>query len=179
MSVRDRAHSLPGWNFQDPPIAGIITGLMEVQTIDPLLLPYDCRHSKHTGTGPRHHTPSKPSMRGRACAYPPVEQAPEIVRLHLGKNASVWRAPLWLSLWKCGFRSVELKMPHWEYLLQGLHPGPHAWRRALGHGFLVCAAGCLVSNGHEAQIFFHMEELPWGILPTDPLKISHVQTPSL
>ena len=64
-------------------------------------------------------------------------------------------------------------MPHWEWLHQVLHAGPHAWWRALGHGFLVCAQGCLVSNGHEAQIFFHMEELPWGILPTDPLKISH------
>ena len=47
-------------------------------------------------------------------------------------------------------------MPHWECLLQGLHPGPHAWWRALGHGFLVGAAGGLFSNGHEAQFFFHM-----------------------
>ena len=100
---------------------------MESHTIDPPFLPYNCRHNKHTGTGPRHHTPSKHSMRGRACAYPPVEQAPEIVRLHLGKNASVWRAPLWLRLWKYGFRSVELKVPHWECLLQGFHPGPPAW----------------------------------------------------
>ena len=70
-------------------------------------------------------------------------------------------------------------MPHWESLFEGLHPGPHAWWRAFGHGFLLCAAGGIVSNGPEAQLFFHMEELPWGILPTDPLKISHVQTPSL
>ena len=99
-------------------------------------------------------------MRGRACSYPPVEKAPERDRLHLGENASVWRAPLWLRLWKYVFRCVELKMPHWECLLQGLHPGPHAWWGALGHGFLVCALGCLVSNGHEAQFSFHMEELP-------------------
>ena len=160
MRVRGRAHSLPGWNFQYPHIAGIITGLLEDQTIDPPLLPYACRYNKHTGPGPRHHIPGKHSMRGRACPYPPVEKAPDIDRLHLGENASVWRAPLWLRLWKYGFSSVELKSPHWECLLQGLHPGPHAWRRALGHGFLVCAAGCLVSNGHEAQFFFHMEELP-------------------
>ena len=82
--VRDRAHSLPGWNFQYPHIAGIITALLQDQTIDPPFLPYDCRHSKHTGTGPRHHTPSKHSMRGRACSYPPVEKAPERDRLHLG-----------------------------------------------------------------------------------------------
>ena len=99
-------------------------------------------------------------MSGRACSYPPVEKAPEIDRIHLGLKASVWRAPLWLRLWKYGFRSVELKMPHWESLFEGLHPWPPAWGRALGHGFLVCALGCLVSNGHEAQFFFHMEELP-------------------
>ena len=99
-------------------------------------------------------------MRGRACAFPPVEKAPEIFRLHLGYNASVWRAPLWLRLWKYGFRSVQLQMPHWQCLLQGFHPGPPAWWRALGHGFLVCAPGYLVSNGHEAQLVFHLEELP-------------------
>ena len=99
-------------------------------------------------------------MRGRACSYPPVEKAPERDRLHLGENASVWRAPLCLRLWKYVFRSVELKMPHWDCLRQRLHPGPHAWGRALGHGFLVCTPGCLVSNGHEAQFFLHMEELP-------------------
>ena len=82
--VRNRAHSLPGWNFQYPQTAGIITGLLEDQTIDPPFLPYDCGHNKHTGPGPRHHTPRKPSMRGRACTYPPVEKAPEIDRLHLG-----------------------------------------------------------------------------------------------
>ena len=160
MSVRDRAHSLPGGTFQYPQIAGIIPGLLEDQTIDPPLLPYACRYNKHTGPGPRHHIPGKHSMRGRACPYPPVEKSPEIDRLHLGYNASVWRVPLWFRIWKYGFSSVELKSPHWECLLQGLHPGPHAWRRALGHGFLVCAPGCLVSNGHESQFFFHMEELP-------------------
>ena len=51
-------------------------------------------------------------------------------------------------------------MPHWECLLQGVHTGPHAWGTAVGHGFLVCALGCLVSSGHEAQFLFHMEELP-------------------
>ena len=51
-------------------------------------------------------------------------------------------------------------MPHWESLFEGLHPGPHAWWRAFGHGFLLCAAGGIVSNGHEAQLFCHMEELP-------------------
>ena len=158
--VRNRAHSLPGGNFQYPQTAGIITGLLQEQTIDTPFLPYDCRHNKHTGTGPRHHTPRKHSRRGRACSYPPVEKAPEIDRLHLGRNASVWRAPLWLRLWKYGFRSVERKMPHGECLRQGLHPRPQAWWRALGHGLLVCALGCLVSNGHEAQFFFHMEELP-------------------
>ena len=35
MSVRDRAHSLPGWNFQYPHIAGIITALLEDQIIVP------------------------------------------------------------------------------------------------------------------------------------------------
>ena len=84
MSVRDRAHSLPGWNFQYAPIAGIITGLLEVQTSDPPFLPSDCRHNKHTGARPTHHTPRKYSMRGRACSYPPVEKAPERDRLHLG-----------------------------------------------------------------------------------------------
>ena len=82
MSVRDRAHSLPGGNFQYPHIAGIITGLMEDQTIDPPFLPYDCRHNKHTGARPTHHTPRKHSMRGRACSYPPVEKAPEIDQIH-------------------------------------------------------------------------------------------------
>ena len=99
-------------------------------------------------------------MSGRACSYPPVEKAPETDRIHLGLKASVWRAPLWLRLWKYGFRSVELKRPHWDCLRQRLHPGPHAWGRALGHGCLVCTPGCLVSNGHEAQFFLHMEELP-------------------
>jgi len=84
MIVRDRALSLPGGNFQYPQIAGYITGLMESPTIDPPFLPYDCRHNEHTGTGPRHHTPRKPSRRGRACSYPPVEKAPEIDRLPLG-----------------------------------------------------------------------------------------------
>ncbi len=84
MSVRDRAHSLPGGNFQYPQIVGIITGLLEDQTIDPPFLPFDCRQNKHTGTGPRHHTPRKHSMRGWTCSYPPVEKAPEIDRLHLG-----------------------------------------------------------------------------------------------
>ena len=82
--VRDRAHSLPGWNFQYPQTACIITGLLEDQKIDPPFLPYDCRHNKHTGTGPRHHTPRKHSMRGSTCSYLPVEKAPEIDRLHLG-----------------------------------------------------------------------------------------------
>jgi len=84
MSVRDRAHSLPGWDFQYPQIAGIITGLLEDQTIDPPFLPYDCGDNNHTGTRPKQYTASKPSMRGRACSYPPVEKAPEIDRLHLG-----------------------------------------------------------------------------------------------
>ena len=35
MSVRDRAHSLPGGNFQFPHIAGIITALLEDQIIVP------------------------------------------------------------------------------------------------------------------------------------------------
>ena len=156
MSVRDRAHSLPGGNFQYPHIAGIITGLLEDQTIDPPFLSFHCRHNKHIGTGPIHHTPRKPSMRGRTCSYPPVEKAPEIDRIHLGLKASVWRAPLWLRLWKYGFRSVELKLPHWECLLQGFHPGPQAWGRALGHGLLVCALGCLVSNGQEAEFVLHI-----------------------
>ena len=34
-SVRDRAHSLPGGNFQYPHIAGIITALLEDQIIVP------------------------------------------------------------------------------------------------------------------------------------------------
>ena len=156
MSVRDRAHSLPGGNFQYPQIVGIITGLLEDQTIDPPFLPYDCRHNKHTGTGPRHHTPSKPSMTMRAYSYPPVEKAPEIDRIHLGLKASVWRAPLWLRLCKYVFRGVELKMPHWEFSSLGLHPGPPAWWRALGHGFLVCAVGCLASNGQEAEFLLHI-----------------------
>jgi len=84
MIVRDRAHSLPGWNVQYPQMAGIIPGLLEDQTIDPPFLPSDCRHNKPTGTGPRHHTPRKLSMRGRACSYPPVEKAAEIDRLPLG-----------------------------------------------------------------------------------------------
>ena len=88
MSVPDRAHSLPGGNFQYPQMSGIITGLLEVQTIDPPFLPSDCRHNKPTGTGPRHHTPRKLSMRGRACSYPPVENAPEIDRLHLCSQGS-------------------------------------------------------------------------------------------
>ena len=82
--VRDRAHSLPGGNFQYPQTAGIITGFLEDQTIDPPFLPYDCGHKKHTGTGPMHHTPRKHAMRGWACSYPPVEMPPEIDRLHLG-----------------------------------------------------------------------------------------------
>ena len=84
ISVRDRAHSLPGWNFQYPQIASIITGLLQDQTINPPFLRFDSRHNKHIGTGPIHHTPRKPSMRGRTCSYPPVEKAPEIDRLHLG-----------------------------------------------------------------------------------------------
>ena len=62
-----------------------------------------------------------------------------------------------MEIWipKCGAENAPLGMSS-----QGLHPGPHAWWRTLGHGFLVCALGCLVSNGHEAQFFFHMEELP-------------------
>jgi len=84
MIVSVRAHSLPGGNFQNPQNAGIITCPLEVQTIDPPFLPYAFRHSKHTGTGPSHHTPSKHSMRGRACSYPPVEKAPEMYWLHLG-----------------------------------------------------------------------------------------------
>ena len=35
MSVRDRAHSLPGGNFQYPHIAGIITALLEDRIIVP------------------------------------------------------------------------------------------------------------------------------------------------
>ncbi len=129
--VRDRAHSLPGWNFQYPQIASIITGLLEDQTINPPFLRFDCRHNKHIGTGPIHHTPRKPSMRGRTCSYPPVEKAPEIDRLHLGENASVWRAPLWLRLWKYGFRSVELKISignvFFSGKIQGLLLGGEHW----------------------------------------------------
>ena len=44
-------------------------------------------------------------------------------------------------------------MPHWECLRQGLHPRPQAWWRALGHGLLVCALGCLVSNAMQHDSF--------------------------
>ena len=70
--------------FNTLEIAGITTGLLEDPTFDPPFLPYACRHNKHTGSGPRRHTPSKHSMRRRACFYPPVEKAPEIDRLPLG-----------------------------------------------------------------------------------------------
>ena len=83
-SVRDRAHSLPGWNFQYPRNCRHHHRAPEDPTFDPPFLPYACRHNKHTGTGPRRHTPSKHSMRRRACFYPPVEKAPEIDRLPLG-----------------------------------------------------------------------------------------------
>ena len=53
MTVRDRAHSVPGGNFQYPQTACIITGLLEDQAIDPpfLLLIVDTTHILSLATG--------------------------------------------------------------------------------------------------------------------------------
>ena len=58
-----------------------------------------------------------------------------------------------MEIWipKCGAEVAPLGMS-----ASGVTSRASCLMETLGHGFLVFAMGCLVSNSHEAQIFFHM-----------------------